>query len=228
MKSTTLTCMLIALSTISYAQDRKEGSIRAKSMEDFIKQFPMEEIYLMPAFEESLLLYKDGTQTQSVINICSADNSIRFIDKKKDTLKMIRAEEVKRIVAEEKVFTQTDKGFVQELIIFGGKTLGIWRRFDVELATQHEAIPASSTAKVYKPHEIFMYMGFPTEQDVYYTSRIVYVLVEDGKSVPATASNFRKMFPNKKKAIKSYIKENDLDLNTKEGVVALFTFCTEE
>lgn len=228
MKRLVLLCICLFISTNFFCQDRKEGSVRAKSMEDFIRQFPLDEIYLLPEFSSSLLLYKDGSQTQSIINICSADNSIRFIDKKNDTLKMIRSEEVKRIVANDKSFINTNKGFVQELMIYGGKTLGQWRRFEVELAKQHEAIPAGSTAKVYKPHEIFMYMGFPSEQDVYYKSRILYVLVEDGKCIPATAANFRKMFPEKKKQIKEYIKAHDLDLDTKEGVVALFSFCTGE
>lgn len=209
-------------------QEKKEGSKLAKSMEDFIRQFPMEEIYLLPEFTQSILFYKDGTQSQSMINICSADQSLRFIDPKGDTLVLMRQEEVRRILADQQVFIQANRHFFKELMVYGQKTLAMWQRFDIELAKKHEAIPASSTAKVYQPHEIFRYMGFPTEQEVYYESRIVYVLIEDGQFTPASPSSFRKMFPDKKKEIKSFIKENDIQFNKKDDVISLFYFCTQQ
>lgn len=218
--------LLISCSLI--AQEKKQGTLLAKSMQDFINQFPIEEIYLLPEFTNATLFYKDGTQSQANINICSADQTLRFIDQRGDTLSLINQDQVKRVLAGDKVFIQANKHFFQELIVYGQKTLAQWQRFEVELATKHEAIPASSTARVYQPHEIFRNMAFPTEQEVHYSSQIVYVLIEDNQFTPASSSSFRRMFPEKKKAIKAFIKENDTDFDKKEDVVSLFYFCTQD
>ena len=68
-----------------------------------------------------------------------------------------------------------------------------------------------------------------TEKDYIYKYERDFVLVDvDGKVYPVKISSFNRLFPDKKKEIKAYVKENKVDFDSQSDLIALFGLCVSD
>ena len=67
-----------------------------------------------------------------------------------------------------------------------------------------------------------------TKQDFTYKHEKDFILLDGDKVYPAKMSSFSRLFPDKKKTMKTYVKDNDVDTDTQSGLTALFDFCSAE
>jgi hypothetical protein len=208
-----------------------KGTVIAKSRQDILKQLPVHVAYLNDQFEPVTLLYKNGSRIEAVMNICLVDNSLRLINAAGDTLLMSNAKEVERIIADSALFVQINDRFYRQMMVYGAISLSEEKHFEFkepEISTGYGSAPKTSTAVQMSTREYNHSRAYDYETEIPYTLKYKYVLVKGEKVYAAKESNFTKLFPEKKKAIKKFVDDHDINFRNKQDLLSLFYFCTQE
>lgn len=66
-----------------------------------------------------------------------------------------------------------------------------------------------------------------SEKEMEYSLSIKYFVGDDTVLYPARLSSFVKLFPEKKKDVRSWSREQGTDFNDKISLIDLFYYCTE-
>ncbi len=225
--------VITALLTVllqAYAQNI-EGSITIKARENILTKLPAQAAYLLPAFTDAVVTGRDGSLSSGRVNVCLVDNSVRFITDSGDTLLMSNAENVSRIVFADTVLLQVQDYFVKQMVVYGQKSIA--ERRQLKLTQQAESagyssIPAVSTAKKGTMVVLDPTYVYEAETDYDYRMTTDLVLTDGTEVYSAKLSSFVKVFPDRKKEIRSFVKEHRTDFNDKQDLADLFFFCIEE
>ena len=225
--------VITALLTVllqAYAQNI-EGSITIKARENILTKLPEQAAYLLPAFTDAVVTGRDGSLSSGRVNVCLVDNSVRFITDSGDTLLMSNAENVSRIVFADTVLLQVQDYFVKQMVVYGQKSIA--ERRQLKLTQQAESagyssIPAVSTAKKGTMVALDPTYVYEAETDYDYRMTTDLVLTDGTEVYSAKLSSFVKVFPDRKKEIRSFVKEHRTDFNDKQDLADLFFFCIGE
>lgn len=225
-----ITLILAGAVSTSLAAQKIEGSVTATSRDDLLSKLPAEVAYALPEFTSAQIFYINGTRFESVINICNVDNTVRYIDDNGDTLVMANASTVNKILVDEILYTQTNGYFVKVLGVFGQITLAERALFtftEPEINTSYSNLPKSSSAQVFNTREMSdNSTKYDTPTEIPYKLETRYILYKKGKGYTCRLSAFTKLFPEKKKDIKEFVKNNKTDFSNKEDIMSLFAFCS--
>lgn len=225
-----LSVALFAQQEVSESRDIK-GTVVAKSRQDILRQLPVHVAYLNDQFEQVNLLYKNGSRIEAVMNVCLVDHSLRMINTHGDTLLMSNAKDVDRIVTDSSVFVQIKDNFYRQLMVYGTISVAEHKHFEFkepEISTGYGSAPRTSTAVQMSTREYNYSRAYDYETEIPYTLEYKYVLIKGDKTYTAKQSNFIKLFPSKKKQIKQFVSDHDIDFSKKEDLLSLFYFCTQE
>lgn len=222
--------MTVLLLSIGTSAQTLKGTITVGTRQNILSVLPESVSYFLPEFEESAVFFNDGTSSSGKINICLVDNSIRFIQETGDTLLLSSYERVLRIQVADTVLTKANDCFVKQIVIYGNKSLGERRRLELETEQEKQggygSLPPTSTAKTGNLIRLDPTRKFEITTEMSYSFRKDYVLTDGMKVYPASTSAFTRLFPEKKKEIKNFIKANRTDFDDKLSLVELFLFCT--
>lgn len=200
-------------------QSTKKGDL-ANALMDSVK-------YVMPQFEQGIVVFKSGEQTEAKLNISTIDQTLRFIDKNDEVLTVINQDDVNRVTIKGRTFVRGRGVYVELLSMSSDVVLGVCRRVNF-LETEKQgaygtkASPTTSVTtmttysdngQVYDLNQNittpFLYKQIP----YFYKNGILYL---------ATKKMMIKCFPDKKAEIQAYIKEKRVDFNDIEQVRPLF------
>lgn len=230
MKKSVIITAVLLLSVGASAQTL-DGTVTVGSRQDILSVLPENVSFFLPEFEESTVFFNDGTSSSGIINICLVDNSIRFIQKTGDTLLLSSVDRVLRLQVGDTVIKKANDCFVKQIMVCGDKSLGERRRLELESGQEKQggygSLPPTSTAKTGQLTRLDPTRKFNVETTLSYTFKKDFVLTDGDKVYPAGTSAFVRLFPDKKKEIRSFVKANRTDFDDKLSLVQLFIFCTE-
>lgn len=228
MKNKVLILTFLLLSARVSAQTL-DGTVTVGARQDILSVLPENVSYFLPEFEESTVFFNDGTSSTGKVNICLVDNSVRFIQESGDTLLLSSYERVLRIQVADTVLAKANDCFVKQILIFGNKSLGERRRLELETDQEKQggygSLPPTSTAKAGNMMRLDPTREFDVTTKMSYSFRKDFVLTDGEKVYPAGTSAFVRLFPDRKKEIRSFVKENRTDFDDKLSLVQLFLFC---
>ena len=208
-----------------------EGVISVSARDNVLNKLPKEIAYVLPDFAEATLNYTDGRFSVGRLNICLLDNSVRYIDDKSgDTLFLSNQASVKELIHNDTTYRCIKNSIMKELAAENDKQLA--QRFRLKLTEVKEdagysSLPATSTAVTSNVSRFDPSRNFDVEKEMSYKHERDFVLVDGDKVYPARQSSFSKVFPAAKKAIRGYIRDNNLDLNKESDLIRLFELCSE-
>ena len=153
-----------------------------------------------------------------------------FIHTTGDTLLLANADRVQRIMVGDTVLLQTNGFFVKQLLVYGTKSLAEKRELSIERQSEYggySSIPATSTARKGNMTAVDPNYVNQGEGTFDYRLKTTYVLTDGDEVYRANLSAFTRIFPEKKKEIRSYAKSHKTDFDSKISLMELFYFCIE-
>lgn len=218
------------LSPVSTGAQEVRGSITIKARENLLNKLPEQVAYFLPWFQMADVVSTDGSLSSGRLNICLVDNSVRFIHTTGDTLLLANADRVQRIMVGDTVLLQTNGFFVKQLLVYGTKSLAEKKELSIERQSEYggySSIPATSTARKGNMTAVDPNYVNQGEGTFDYRLKTTYVLTDGDEVYRANLSAFARIFPEKKKEIRSYAKSHKTDFDSKISLMELFYFCIE-
>ena len=213
-------CLLGCIAAVAGAQERKTGGI------------PEDVYYLMPAFGQGMVYFEGQAPAQGKMNICAADNTLRFLDKDGKEMVAGNIDNVVRVVIDGIVFLR-DSGVFYRLYPV---TMDAGVAFEREVTIIRDAKQGAygTTSQTSSTTEV---------SQMYDANGITYNLVKDkkypynvyetvflyrGNSVLSfTKKNLRKLFPSHKDEIDAWCKANKLPETVPEALELLARWAEE-
>lgn len=210
----------------------EKGTVTVMARENLLERLPSSVVYIFPQFTDALIFREDGGFSEGRINVCLVDNSIRFVNEQSDTLLMVGYKSVTSFETGDSTYTKVGDLFVRQLAAFGKITLA--ERTKLELrqlsGTQSSSggmVPPTSTAVKSSVSALDPSRKFEGKTEIEYTLTTDYILTDGDNSYVARPQSFYRFFPEKKKEIRAYIKENSVDFDSVSDLAELFMFCAE-
>jgi hypothetical protein len=224
MKTKHLCLALFLFNTCCYAQKSEQINVKAGTVvQDY---FPFHTRYRYPEFLEGKVHFMNGTSEVTMLNYNLLTGKMDFI-RTPDTLYITNKKDIKFITAESDTFYY-DKGYL-EIISDGAvkvavkqyfKQLAVLKKDPYGVSSQGSASTSNSTlpanAQLYK---------LTANQDVVFEKVLEYYLVTPSSGfVRFSKKNVMQLFPQKKDAVKAYLKSNKTDFNSREDILRLADF----
>jgi len=183
--------------------------------------------FLFPAFAKGIVKMKDGRKLAAVLNYNMVDEEMIFEQNKKYMV-VDKPEEIDTVYLQNRRFVFVDKVFY-EVVASGKVTLYIQHKSRYsEKGTPTAYGMSTKTSANYKYSSVqtgnqVRFLEIPDNVTV--TPAIVYWANINGEMKKFTSQNqFIKLFPGSEEKIKEYIKVNNIDLKSREGLMNLGNF----
>ena len=213
-------CLLGCLAAVAGAQERKTGGI------------PDDVYYLMPAFGQGMVYFEGQAPAQGQMNICAADNSLRFLDKDGQELVAGNIDNVVRVVIDGVVFLRDNGAFFRLYPVTMDSGVAFEREVKVVRDAKQGAYgttsQTSSTREVtnlYDGNGIVYNLG--KTKDYPYNVYETVFLYKGNDVLSFTRKNLRKLFPSHKDEIDAYCKANKLPGTVPEALELLAGWAEE-
>lgn len=212
----------------------QEGTVEAYSREDLLHKIDMQTAYVLPEFAPSEVHYLDGSVTTAELNICAADNSVRFIASGADTMIVRNIGSVDFILASGRKFAVRD-GMVLELLR-ESPSLSLAERKRLRLDEprmegSYGTVPPSSSARTtmaddYASTESRTY-GYLVKIG-YKVSYDYYLIDGEGDAGKASRKTFTEAFPALKDEIRATVRLRKIRFDDRDDVTYLYDYCSNE
>lgn len=212
------------------APQSEKGRVVIEARQNLLDRLPANVAYLLPEFQQAELYRNDGGVSAGKINVCLVDNSLRFISEAGDTLVMMGASNVLRFHVGDTMYTRVGDEFVRQLAFYGKISLAEKTQLKIQTLSNTESamVPPTSTAVQSSVSRLDPSRSFTGRTEVEYEYSVSVVLTDGEKTYAVRTSAFQRMFPDKKKAIKEYVRDNDVDFQNISDLIDLFMFCAGE
>ena len=223
--------MLLSFACSLKAQPAK-GTVTVNARQDLLSVLPAEAAYFLTRFEEAVIYFTDGTTSSGTVNICLVDNSIRFIAPAGDTLLMSRGDRVLRILVSDTLILKANDYFARQIAVFGPYSLSERKSLELDVLQEKKtgaygSVHPTSTAMSANLMLLDPSRKFEAATDISYSMKSEYVLTDETDVYKARAAAFCRLFPEKKREIKKFIKEQSLDMESGTDLLRLFLFCAD-
>ena len=209
-----------------------QEKIRVPAGADFSKALNSFGIYRFPAFLNSSIFFRNGTQSSGKLNYNISLGEIQFINDPHDTMSIANPEELE-FVRIDTVLYYYDKNYLE--VIQGSSDewkLARWQqiKIDYEQLGAYDNPAPGVDVKSYKNYTSPMgsnVYDLTANQNRIITIEKKYFLIDKfGKAFPANKSNFGFCFPVNKSATLGYLKEHNIHFDQEGDLRQLFAFCT--
>lgn len=197
-------------------------SVRAQSAQaDFEATLPDSVKYVMPAFGPGNILYKDGGFSRGSFNICTVDNTLRYIDTDKSEKVLADPSQVESVSISGVLFLHTQNMYLGVVGDYDDVLLCVDKRlvFDDRKVGAYGTSSATSSIRT---------VGASTESgstfrfsNVKYEVRETPYLYKKGRVYVPSKKTLTKLFPAKKADIEAYVQENRVEFSDYHQVEAL-------
>lgn len=221
-----LTCSVVTVR----AQDSK-GTVRASSRDDLLRRLPDSTAYLLPEFQYATVLYTNGGSAVGTLNVCLVDNSVRIINETGDTLMLADADRVYSIKCGDTLLLERNGHFLRRVSVYGNSSLCQLKEFsftEPDSESGYGGLPPTSTARQARVRSLDVSRAYGAEVDIPWELHTKWVLDDGRRYYPSRRSSFERIFPSVKTAIRSYVRDNDVDFNNPRDLIDLFQYCVEQ
>lgn len=223
MKKIVLLFLLVlnALPALSQKVQHGKNDDLTKYLLDSIK-------YVMPEFARGVIVFSNGEKSEGELNISTIDQSLLFISKEGEILAAKDNDEVSRVSIKGRSFVREHNNYIELLKMSGDAVLGVCRKVSFLETEKVGAYGTASTTSSVTSVSSISNGGLRYDLDNNLTTPFIYKTIpyiyRNGTAYLASKRNFQKAFPNKKKIIENYLKENRVDFNNFEEVERLFDY----
>lgn len=214
MKRAIFTSFFILAAFFSAAQSR-QASFEA-SLPDSVK-------YILPAFAEGNLVYKDGGYSRGSFNISTLDQTLRYIDTDGSEKAFIDNDAVDRVTIGGVLFIRPQKSYLGVVGAYGDVMLCVEKRlkFDDTKRGAYGTVSATSSIKSLQGIGTGDGTQFQFNGDLRYETKETPFLYKNGRVYVPSKKLLCKFFPEKKAWIENYLEENKINFSVYEEVEKL-------
>lgn len=213
MKQVILSLCAFCLLALSAGAQSAQAEFEA-SLPDSVK-------YVMPAFGPGNLLYKDGGFSRGSFNICTVDNTLRYIDTDESEKVLADPSQVESVSISGVLFLHTQNMYLGVVGDYDDVLLCVDKRlvFDDRKVGAYGTSSATSSIRT---------VGASTDNgatfrfsNVKYEVRETPYLYKKGRVYVPSKKTLAKLFPAKKADIEAYLQENRIEFSDYQQVEAL-------
>lgn len=190
-----------------------------------------EKIYQHPQFTLGKVLYRNGTETEALLNYNNLSGSIEFIGPKKDTLVISKDQivTIKKIIVDSHTYLYQDGYFEQVEEKPFGKLLKrqmymVANRERLGAYGQYSAISAIRSYNNAIDNSGGFSRSLTVNEKVVIVLQVEYFFGDkNDKFLPATEKNLMRLYPLKRDEIKDYLEQHKVDFKNIEALKQLFS-----
>ena len=172
---------------------------------------PADVFYMLPEFGQGMVYFSDQGPAQGQMNICTADQTLRFLDNDGQELAS-KAENITRVVIGDVVFVR-DGGAYYRLYPISDDLTVAYRR-DVEIIRDIKKGAYGTESRTSSIRDVSTYqadgMIYTLQKVADYPYHVTEScsLYQAGSVVPLNKRNLRKLFPDRKDDLDAWLKAN--------------------
>lgn len=213
MKQVILTLCAFCLMALSAGAQSAQAEFEA-SLPDSVK-------YVMPSFGPGNILYKDGGYSRGSFNICTVDNTLRYIDTDESEKVLADPSQVESVSISGVLFLHTQNMYLGVVGDYDGVLLCVEKRMvfdDKKVGAYGTTSATSSIRTVSSSTDNGSTFRF---SNVKYKVRETPYLYKKGRLQVPSKKTLSKLFPARKAEIEAYLEENRVEFSDYRQVEAL-------
>ncbi|MEE4198073.1 MAG: hypothetical protein V2I54_10545 [Bacteroidales bacterium] len=213
-----------------------QNSISQEKNCDINTQFTQNAQFLFNSFQKGTVVFENNTQTSALLNFNVVSNNIYYVENEK--FYVLNPESVDYVsICNKKFYSYNNK--VYELIynkkfqLLAGREVN-WEELQGREGAYGAKSPNTvgsnlSTIDVTNISEDHSYLVNlrDNEEDKEITLSLIFKIKYGNNFYSTSKRSFYKIYPDHKKEIKQYIKDNNLNLNQKSDLIKLANYCDE-
>jgi hypothetical protein len=220
----------VALSATLHSQERY--TVLARGETTLEGSLPQQMLYAFEHFRDSKIIMNDGTEKPARININLYTGDILFLTSGNQVLVLAYPLDVKHILIDNSKWLQVGGTFWETKSVQGSVVLAGAMRTRITNTRKEGAYGFSSgTSAVGNVSTVVLDGGqiaTPLAVGEYdFEKDMKYMLVSETGSAIADAKGFRKIFPENKKQINSYLKANEVNFKNENELISLLEVCSK-
>ena len=214
-------CSIVFLCVSLSAQKYEPVIVKAGTI--ILDYFPFKERYRYPAFTQGQVFLKNGNVSSTKLNYNLLMDNIEFIQSR-DTLVFAKKKDIRYIVISVDTFYY-DNGYLEQ--IFNGPVkVGLRHRIKLKEVLKKDSYGTSSSGSSTNSYGLLptdgnFYKLSVNEDMVFQEMEEYYLSVRSGDYVQFKKKYVLQLFSEKKDAIKSYLKTNDIDFDKRDDIIRL-------
>lgn len=201
-----------------------------QGQETAVKAIPDEVFYLMPSFTQGTIYLRGQGPAQGMLNICAADQSLRFIDDNGTELSASDPDAIRRVQLDTVTFLRSEGAFYRLYPVT--PEVGVALRRDVRILrdVKRGAYGTTNQTSSIRQYSTLYTDGASQQLNVgeapsYVVTETVCVYCRDAV-LKLTKANLKKLFPRMKDEIEARFKSNKSLPDTVEEASALLRLLT--
>lgn len=186
------------------------GSLDARAQESGVG-IPADVYYLMPSFGQGYIFFRGQAPAQGQLNICAADNTLRFLDKGGKELVATAADNILKVVIDTVTFLRHEDVFYRLAPVTPAMGIAVRRNVrilrDVKQAgygTTSQTSSIQNYSTIYSDGAVYT---LESDKEYPYEASETLFLYKGDTVSPFTKKNLRKLFPARKEQIDAYFQE---------------------
>lgn len=222
--------LVCVLCIVSVLQGQQRITIVAKGETTLESALPAEMLYAFDGFKDARLIQKNGNENDTRININLITKDILFLTKGNQILVFAFPEELEKIIIGDREWIPVDGNYGEVIVKDNSKALVRVKNTRITDTRKEGGFGfASSTSSVTSVTSFVSDVGkigapLAVGEYDFETTTLIKLLV-GGKTINADANGFKKAFPEKKKAITSYLKTNRINFKDDAEVIDFMKKC---
>lgn len=224
---------LVVHSYLAPAQERSD-IYRVTAGQQAHEVLPAKVKYRYEAFQPGTVSFYSGKTSNGNLNYNILLGDMQFVDRSRDTLSLAEEQTIKQIKISDDTYLYNDKyGFLEVVQAYSQVKLAIHQQFVPISQEKMGAYGQSSGTSAISNYSSVSTSGGamqPLEQqgDVLISKKATYLLIDKNQRVRrANRSGILRAFRKQKKAIESYIEEQQIDFHQLEDLQKLLQYCSE-
>lgn len=181
-----------------------------RGQETAVKAIPDEDFYLMPAFSEGMIYLRGQGPAQGMINICAADQSLRYIDDSGTELSAADADAIIRVQIDTVWFLRSEGAFYRMYPVTGEMGVALRRDLKILRDVKKGAYGMSDQTSSIRQYSTLYTDGAAQQlnrnQATAYTVSETVCLYYRDAVFRMTKASLKKIFPDRKAEIDDYFK----------------------
>ena len=181
-----------------------------RGQETAVKAIPDEDFYLMPAFSEGMIYLRGQGPAQGMINICAADQSLRYIDDSGTELSAAEPDAIIRVQIDTAWFLRSEGAFYRMYPVTSEMGVALKRELKILRDVKKGAYGMSDQTSSIRQYSTLYTDGAAQQlnrnQATAYTVSETVCLYYRDAVFRMTKANLKKIFPDRKAEIDGYFK----------------------
>ena len=228
------TLLLLLMFCIGAKAQQNNSRYTIKAGQSISEVIPMQELFSYQEFKDGKVVHKNGKTSEAKLNYNYLIEEMQFINGR-DTLAIANENTLDFIVVEKDTFIYSNKSYYQ--LISSNGTVNLYEKIFFKMVDIKNIGPyglSSSTSSTDNLTSInnggtvrnsTQTYNLKVNQDIIYAKRKEYYILGNTKELtPAKRVNILKLYPDSKKKVKNFIKQQSINFDQKDDLLKLINY----